>query len=151
MMSKGVDWTPQIDDLLRRLYMGRLTFRDIATRMNEELGLSLTRNACIGRARRLKFQLRNGAFPKSPKPPKPRKRSRKQVKVQTEPVSAHLHLAPPLVPGALTMLQLTSGTCRWPSGDRPPYTYCGAPVHDDRPFCLAHCQLAYDKPKKVWS
>ena len=150
MMSKGIDWTPQIDDLLRRLYMGRLTFRDIATRMTEELGLSLTRNACIGRARRLEFQLRNGASPKPPGPPKPRGRQKQHRRPRFKLVAPPLAPRPPRI-GTLTMLQLTAETCRWPSGDRPPYTYCGAPVHDDRPFCLAHCQLAYDKPRKVWS
>lgn len=153
MMSKGVDWTPQLDARMRELYDRRLTFLEISRILNADFGLKLTRNSCIGRARRLKFPLRDGSPP--PPPPKSRRVRKQYPKKKRQVRMAELPpvpwAPPPLVPGALTMLQLTHDTCRWPSGTRPPYTYCGAPVHDGRSFCLAHCQLAYDKPKKMWS
>ena len=31
--------------------------------------------------------------------------------------------------------------CRWPSGD--PATYCNEPVKDGKPYCAAHCAIAY--------
>jgi hypothetical protein len=62
------------------------------------------------------------------------------------------HIVPPqapVVPGRLVMSQLTTHTCHWPDGDRPPYTYCGEPTHAGSSFCRAHYKRAYDKPRQV--
>ena len=147
-MPKGADWTPQMDDRLRALDAEKLTFRIIAARMNADFGLALTRNACIGRARRIGCPLRDGT---PPPPPKPRKEQIISLSVRQQPPPLVPVMTAPAVPGAYTMLQLTRTTCRWPGGSKPPYTYCGAPVHGDRPFCLAHCRLAYNKPEKTWT
>jgi hypothetical protein len=134
-----IEWTTRLDDRLQALHAEKITFIRIAEILNAEFGLALTRNACVGRAHRICLQLRQ-----KPKPPQ---RIRKPI----PNLSVRIKRAPPIAPGALTMLQLTRGTCRWPNdAARPPYTYCGAPVYDDRPFCLAHCKLAYQKPEKTW-
>ena len=152
MRAGAVEWTPAMDTRLRELYDTKLTFRVIADRMNADFGLALTRNACIGRGRRLFFPSRGGA-PPPPVPKRTRKRkhwTRRKTEAKPKPVAPPLAPVEP-VPGALTMLQLGRGTCRWPSGTKPPYTYCGEPVHGDRQYCLAHCQLAYANPERMRS
>jgi GcrA cell cycle regulator len=151
-MIRVTTWTPEIDDRMRELHALKLSFTEISARLNADFGLSTTRNACIGRGRRLKLPLRAWPPPRlTPKAPKARK-SRKGKKRWIPPVTpAIVPEAPALVPGRLTMLQLGRQTCRWPSGTRPPYTYCGDPIYDDRPYCREHCRLSYQKPEKTWS
>jgi hypothetical protein len=137
-----------MDERLRELDAAGLTFKEIADRMNAEFSLALTRNACVGRGRRLRLPLRGGA---PPPPPKPR-RGRKQYPKKKKQPPKLVVVAPPVAPsvGAFTMLQLDRQTCRWPSGTTPPYTYCGEPVHGDRQYCLAHCRMAFIKPEKLY-
>jgi GcrA cell cycle regulator len=143
-------WTPEIDARLRELHSQALVFRQIAAILNADFGLSLTRNACIGRGRRIGLGVRTVSPPRQ-RPRKPRAQKPKKVTVQTRAISPRLHRAPPIVPGALTMLQLNNTTCHWPSGTSAPYTYCGKPVHGGKPFCLEHCKMGYQKPEKTWT
>jgi GcrA cell cycle regulator len=148
-MNKVVHWTPRIDARLRELHATTMTFLEIATKMNAEFGFALTRNACIGRSRRIGLTLRAIAPVRKKQKVTPKARPyRKKIKPVAPPIVPE---PPAFVPGRLTMLQLNHTTCRWPSGVKPPYTYCGEPIHDDRPFCLEHCRLAYQKPEKTWS
>jgi GcrA cell cycle regulator len=112
-----LEWTAQMDTRLRQLHQDGLSYRRIAEQLNAELGLDLTKNACVGRGHRLGLPLR--AEPGKPGRP-------------------------------LKMIELTPRTCRWPEGDQPPYSYCGAPVYRGGAFCLRHCQLAYIAPAKRW-
>jgi hypothetical protein len=145
-----VIWTPQLDERLRELHGQALPFRQIADTMNADFGLSLTRNACIGRGRRIGLNPRASPILRS-KPYKRRSHKRKKVTVQTPVISIDLHCAPPIAPGALTMLELGTNTCRWPSGTRVPYSFCGEPVHGDRPYCQKHCKMSYQRPEKTWT
>jgi GcrA cell cycle regulator len=146
MIDKTV-WTPQLDARLRELHGQGLIFLQIAAAMNDDFGLALTRNACIGRSRRIGIGMRT-----TPPPPRNRKAPKLVRKPRPpRPIAPPIVPEPAPVPGALTMLQLSRTTCHWPSGNRPPYTYCGEPVHGDRPFCLDHCKLAYQKPEKTWT
>jgi GcrA cell cycle regulator len=44
-----------------------------------------------------------------------------------------------------TFLALTAVTCRWPVGTPgdSDFAFCGAPPFRRRPYCLAHCLIAY--------
>lgn len=44
-----------------------------------------------------------------------------------------------------TCMQLTPGDCRWPYGHvgEPGFFFCGAPAFPDKPYCAAHCRIAY--------
>ena len=150
-MIDKVVWTAELDARLRELHGQRLIFRQIAAILNADFGLSLTRNACIGRGRRLGLGVRAASPPPRQRPRKPRAQKPKKVTVQTPVIAIDLHRAPPIVPGALTMLQLDHTTCHWPSGTRAPYTFCGKPVLGDRPYCHEHCRVSYQKPEKTWT
>jgi GcrA cell cycle regulator len=46
------------------------------------------------------------------------------------------------------LLDLTEETCRWPVGepDSADFVFCGATPFKARPYCLAHCLIAYRAP-----
>jgi hypothetical protein len=49
------------------------------------------------------------------------------------------------IEGTLTLIDLTKGSCRWPSGnprDLKTFRYCGDAAHDG-PYCERHARLAY--------
>lgn len=49
------------------------------------------------------------------------------------------------IDGKLTVVDLTDGTCRWPTGnprDLNTFRYCGGAAHTG-PYCDRHAQLAY--------
>lgn len=67
----------------------------------------------------------------------------------TEPV--------PLVNGArITIMQLTSSTCKWPIGDpqSKDFCFCGHAPHENSPYCDYHARAAYvpmqDKRARVY-
>jgi hypothetical protein len=94
------------------------TFRSIMKAMNAEFGTNLSRNACIGKARRLKA------------PPRA---------VVNNPVPR---------PEGLPLDKLRSRSCRWPLGptmQRPPYFYCGKLTMLGCPYCREHTKAAHSK------
>jgi hypothetical protein len=49
------------------------------------------------------------------------------------------------IDGKLTVVDLTEGTCRWPTGnprDLNTFRYCGGAAHSG-PYCERHAKLAY--------
>jgi hypothetical protein len=45
--------------------------------------------------------------------------------------------------GKLSILDLNGHTCRWPSGDRPPFFYCGRMPEPGLPYCAEHSAIAF--------
>ncbi|MDP6172868.1 MAG: GcrA family cell cycle regulator [Rhodospirillales bacterium] len=76
--------------------------------------LGITKNSVIGKARRLDLAMRR-------QPSVPRK------------------------PKVVTLERLTSTMCSWPDGEpgKPEFRFCGAPAVSGKPYCEAHCSLAY--------
>jgi hypothetical protein len=101
----------------------------------KQMGSGLTRNSIIGKAHRLglvKYR-RPRLKPVKKKAParklglsKPRRRA-----------------TPP--PGRFDLLDLRSDQCRYPTGDRAPYMFCGTAIADGFPYCPAHAMLCYTK------
>jgi GcrA cell cycle regulator len=44
-----------------------------------------------------------------------------------------------------TLLQLTSGVCKWPFGEpqSPDFFFCGGDAVEGKPYCAGHCRVAY--------
>ena len=86
--------------------------------------LGITKNAVIGKAHRLGLPYR--------RPPAPPKEKPANV---------------------LTMETLKPGMCSWPIGEPGDegFRFCGEPVAVGKPYCAAHCAVAYvgGKDKKV--
>ena len=146
-----MDWSKDRMARLRALHRNdRLSFDAIAAMLSEEFGVTLTKNSCIGKARRMGL------------PERTNKRKRKVFRGDKR--RAHITLVAPapiepeVVPcvlprwkviadeapaerGRLTLLQLNDNTCRWPHGDRVPYLFCGAPTAG-KTYCAYHTGIS---------
>lgn len=118
-----------------------LTFRAIRDLMNVEFNTDLTRNACIGKARRLAMP------PRDPANNPTLKKEPTVAKIFTFPIQPEL--APrSKEPFTIDIYQLRRHDCRWPSSDnnRPPFTYCGRHAPDGR-YCAIHSKQAHSTPR----
>ena len=46
----------------------------------------------------------------------------------------------------VTLLDLRPDQCRWPEGDRAPYSFCGAP-QEFNSYCSEHQKLSVSQPR----
>jgi hypothetical protein len=134
---------------LRALHANKkLSFDVIAAQLSAEWGMEVSKNACIGKARRMKLAQR------------PRKvfRGDKRKRAVTLVAEAPAAVAPEPVPCVLprwkvmevprpapgtriTLFQLTDNTCRWPHGDRVPFLFCCAPTAG-KTYCAYHTGIS---------
>ena len=145
-----MDWTNERVEELRRLWGQGQT----ASRIADLMG-GVTRNAVIGKAHRLGLRGRpspirrdeNGAHarpaPRVSVPPAA------PVKAELPPVDVSRTPAiPPPAPSQPKMAQGGGGrTCSWPVGDpkQPGFHFCGGEAVPGRPYCAAHCGMAYQR------
>ena len=137
------DWNPLMVATFRALHRADGSFAEIAAQMSAIFGLPITRNACIGKARRLELPMRSNDRPRVPLPVKAGKTIAKPIRVDA-PIPPPGPTAPS-APG-VDIYQLGSGVCRWPLGevtDRPPYRYCGGHAPIEAPYCAKHRRAAY--------
>jgi GcrA cell cycle regulator len=52
----------------------------------------------------------------------------------------------PKAPKRLTLFELTERTCKWPFGERPPFTFCGHETIAGSSYCDFHDGIAYVVP-----
>ena len=132
-------WDDEMDKIVLENY-NKMRAKQIA-----EL-LGVTKNAVIGRAKRLGLSRTKEARVKSHKPLSPfgswrRKgwdRIQRMFRPRPEPVTVVS------IPGGISIMELTGSTCRWPvSGTGADMMYCGGEVHKEKSYCLKHCQVAY--------
>lgn len=147
-MSTPDFWTPAKVALLKRECATGVSARVIGER------LGVTKNAVIGKLRRLKLLLgrhrrirvlgRN--LPPPPPPPPP--------PLPPPPRLPHVAKAPPGVTeiqywptgdGASLLAVLPSANCRWPKGDpaSADFTFCAGTKYEDYSYCYTHCKEVY--------
>jgi GcrA cell cycle regulator len=140
----GYNWTPERVALLRELWNAhRLTASQIGSLLH------ITRNAVIGKARRLDLDRRNTANhkPRTPVADR-RKRWRKRphrplIKVSSMPAAISA-ARPPVVEGQpVLLIDLQSHHCRWPIGEPPEMLFCGQVNNGSSSYCEAHAKRAY--------
>ena len=144
-----------IDARLRELHGDKLlSMREIADRISFEFEVGISRNAIIGRARRIGLPKRPAGTSRSPTiapKRKPPVRVDAPIAPTIEPVAEPgLAVAMPLPPG-LTIYQLREGVCKFPLGgayDRPPYFYCGKATKFDRSWCHEHFRRVHNNPPR---
>ena len=158
-------WTPEMDEKLKQLRIDGLSFRDIG------LTMQVTRNAAVGRAKRLRakgvaiaatvpfsFQIRRAGRGRPPEP--------KPIRTAAENVGTGLHRATapqkpwrvvseaawiPLDPDAVKpLIGRPPFTCAWPvDGEGSDTVCCGKPALTGKPYCAYHHALACIPSKPV--
>lgn len=155
-----MSWTQEREDLLRKLWLQGLSASQIAYVMS-----GITRNAVIGKAHRMGLPKRSPATSQRPKVRvqrgKPslacvggRPAARAEVREAQVPDEFAAVLAkanfeavegPRDVSERVTLMTLTSRTCKWPIGDPadPDFHFCSVDAESGRSYCDFHHRLAY--------
>ena len=108
--------------------------------------LGVTKNAVIGRAKRLGLSRTMDARVKSHKPLAPfgswRRKGWDRIQRKFRPRPERVTIVS--IPGGISIMELTGSTCRWPvSGTGAGMMYCGCKVHKEKSYCVEHCRVAY--------
>ena len=145
-------WTPEQSAVLKSLLSAGLAYSEIAKTINEQFGVSFTRNAAIGRATRMGL-----VCPDKPKaPPKPRKPSQHRMRERYDPNSRRIMpifestgviqlRCVEIVPRHLSLIDLEPGDCRYAYGEGP-FTFCAHPKLATSSYCGPHHALVWVKP-----
>jgi GcrA cell cycle regulator len=160
------EWPPERVETLKQLWAEGLSASAIAKQIGG------TRNAIIGKVHRLNLPRRKPAAPRPPrvkreKPPRTNRDARRDRrlagvwrwahpadKIKTVTIPAARTDIPLPVSLGIPLLALRDEQCRYPDGGPrdPAVTFCGHPVFEvrsgdrliaRRPYCEAHCALAY--------
>jgi GcrA cell cycle regulator len=142
---------------LRELVEKGLSFKEVARALNERFGTVYTRNAAIGRARRLGLstpgQASHGGVFAAARKPDARKICEKRARILAKPPAklstleraAVLQLrCVAITPRHLALVDLEPGDCRYPYGgdaEGEPITFCGHPRRDGSSYCSSHFHL----------
>lgn len=120
-----------------------------------ELGVS--RSAVIGKANRLGLGPKPSHSPHTAKPPRIRKPKPSTLgnvwgpfpRLKPEPFIPRVIEAPPS--RGKSILRLARNDCRWATHEDEKtgqHRFCGHPRANGKPYCEAHCLLAYKQPKE---
>lgn len=127
-----------------------MSFAQISADMNATFGTAYSRNACIGKAKRLGLKQSSKPAP----PPRP-KRERRQPQIRAErrgpPLASVEYEAiecEPINHIGVSIYELTTETCRWPIGTpgHEDFCFCGNAPISGLPYCPGHSRLAYRVP-----
>lgn len=148
---------PAAEGRLRALWAGQLTLDQIAATLWSEFGDGFTPASLRMKALRLGLPRRGpglGLAPQprsvsSPKPAKPAPAPHRPPPILTVVPAAAPEPLPAYDGPTLSILELTSTSCKFPvSGHGAETRFCGAP-HDDGPYCARHSRIAFvAQPKK---
>ena len=151
-----LNWEEAHSAALRECLKKGMTFSEAARTLNERFGTAYSRNAAIGRARRMGLsspeRAKRIARPRPPKPAGVRLSKRREravpglsAKVDVRERAAALQLRCVAVsPRHLSLVELEAGDCRYPYGgdvEGEPITFCGHPRRDGSSYCVSHFHL----------
>jgi GcrA cell cycle regulator len=151
-------WEPAHSEALRDHLAKGLSYAEIARRINAAFNTAYTRNAAIGRAKRIGLAgLAETGRVKLPRKPrllpfrKMRKMNKKHRAAKPRPPRPVLKRAAALKlrcvgiePRHLSLLELEARDCRYPYGgdqDGEAITFCGHPRRAGSSYCVAHFHL----------
>ena len=150
-------WAEEHSRALREYLEKGLSFSRIANAINASFNTAYSRNATIGRARRMGLSGPGRADIPAPGKPQPKPRlarlhkMRARALAKSRPKRAVLKRAAALklrcvgiVPRHLSLLELERGDCRYPYGgeaEGEAITFCGHPRREGSSYCVAHFHL----------
>jgi GcrA cell cycle regulator len=146
-------WAEEHSQALREYLERGLSFSRIADAINARFNSAYSRNATIGRARRM--GLSGPARAEDSARPKPRparlKKMRARLAAKSRPRLAVFKRARALklrcvgiVPRHLSLVELEPGDCRYPYGgdqEGEAITFCGHPSREGSSYCVSHFHL----------
>jgi GcrA cell cycle regulator len=158
-MQSG-NWAPEHSDALREFLARGMSYSEVADAINAKFGTSYTRNAAIGRGKRMGLCVPDGSAdgPRGParsKAPKLLEASLQKLRAPraeapSEPVPV-LECAEPaklrcvgVRPRLLPLIELEDGDCRYAYGgdrDGEAITFCGYPRLAGSSYCAPHFHL----------
>jgi GcrA cell cycle regulator len=161
-------WPKAHEELLVEMWNNKIPARRIALKLLDVFHQAYSRNAVIGKARRLGMPRREqgkialtvvpALTNKNGNPAAERKRPftppKKKITVVAQ---THVVVAQPCRPmpqfvteapttPPCSFWELTSTSCKWPFGDGP-FEFCGAKRFGKLPYCAHHCRKSYAGPK----
>jgi GcrA cell cycle regulator len=155
LYMQSFSWAPEHSSALKDYVVAGMSFSEAADALNAKFGTAYTRNAVLGRAKRMKLVVparpERGPRLKQPKrakaPRKPRS-GRSGEPGTTAPVAERP--APPklrcvgITPRLIALVDLKAGECHYPYGgdrDGEPITFCGHPCFRGSVYCAPHFHL----------
>ncbi len=153
------DWPAEHSEALRQYRAGGMSHAEVARAINARFGTAYSRNAVIGRGKRLGLGGPEGRE-ESPKPPQaiePRLRSGRERRTSQprrpiqklpmptfESVKTMKLRCVEIDPRRLSFAELERGDCRYPYGgdeEDEAITFCGHPQRHGSSYCTAHFHL----------
>jgi hypothetical protein len=151
------NWAPEHSDALREHLAKGMSFSEIAKAINSRFNTTYSRNAALGRARRM--GLAGEERSASPLDAKPLTLPRVGEARSTELRMAAFHWPAPVFervkpkklrcvkiePRHLSLIDLEHGDCRYPYGgdeEGEVITFCGHPRRTGSSYCTPHYQLS---------
>lgn len=153
-------WTDGVVERFKALCADGLSFSQIADTISQEFRIRVSRNACIGKARRLGIGKatdlrvsRSRKHLERPRQPRPKAERRAAPKVAKPPAlklvigptdAERAHCFDPLPEGCgVGLLDIGFGQCRWPHGEGAGLRFCGeATVEAGCVYCERHARLS---------
>jgi GcrA cell cycle regulator len=155
-MMEATNWTPEHSDALRGYLARGMSFSEIAKAINSKFKTAYSRNATIGRAKRM--GLCRPGQPESSLLVKPRLNRLGELR-SPESRPAEFHWPPPafeqaepaklrcveIEPRHLSLVELERCDCRYPYGgdaEGEAITFCGHPRRPGSSYCTPHFHLS---------
>jgi len=144
-------WTAEMEKALRQMLEldANLSYTLVADRMSVFFKMIITKNMCIGKARRMGIPQRKG---------KPQKADPRPVRGVLRMTRPEAPIPPPIESDepldGITLQQLRNGQCHFPLAklyDKPPYVYCGEVTVGSTSWCHHHYARVHTAPRKTWT
>jgi GcrA cell cycle regulator len=146
-----INWPPEHCDALRECLAKGLSFAEAADAINARFHAGYSRNAAIGRAKRMGLAAldRPQRLPQKRHPPQLRQicelttESRPSTSISERPARVKLRCIQ-IIPRHLPLIDLEAGDCRYPYGgdaEGEAITFCGHPQREGSSYCLGHFHL----------